>query len=153
MFKGIINCFFCCFIFLSSTAYSEEVVMPLEKIEHFYLNTVGDIENNKQVPFPILFVYNHQSKRVLSKNDTKKLLGDNFPLDFIRHENSSAEINEKNFSVKIFKNDNSLQYSVFYIIMMQWALSEPSMKNTDKKIKQYFSKNKKYRYVPIFIGG
>jgi len=137
----------------TSTAASEEITMPLPELEQLYFNTLGDLEGDERLPFPTLFIYDHESKKILSKAQMITSLGSKTPLGFVRHDVIERVVENEFLSGLNKRGLGKVRYSVIYFIVAPWVLKDPEMNNKNQKIEQLFDGNTDYNFIKLYMGG
>lgn len=136
---------------LSTKALAKEIVLPMTDIETLYLNTLGDLENNQQVPFPTVFIYDSKSNSILSKARTIDLIGNEAEL-LIRHISSMPP---KGNTLKEILSNSATQkrYTAVYFVLLDWVFnSDPQLKKANEQLSKALSNHKEIELIKIYKG-
>jgi len=137
----------------SAAAASEEISMTLSDMEKFYFNTLGDLMGNNKMPFPTLFIYDHESKKILSKAQMITSFGSKIPLNFVKHDEIERVV-ENEFLTGLNKGvADKVRYSVIYFVLFPSVFNDPVRKSNHQKVKQLFADNPDYNLIKLYASG
>lgn len=136
---------------LSTKVLAKEIVLPMADIETLYLNTLGDLENNQQVPFPTVFIYDSKSNSILSKARTIDLLGNKAEL-LIRH-TSSMQPKGNTLKETLSNSTTQKRYTAVYFVLLDWVFnSDPQLKKANEQLSKALSNHKEIELIKIYKG-
>jgi len=137
----------------SAVAASEEISMSLSDMDKLYFSTLGDLNGNERMPFPTLFIYDHESKKILSKAQMITSFGSKIPLNFVKHDEIERVI-ENDFLTDLNKGvADKARYSVIYFVVFPSVFNDPVRKSNNQKVKQLFADNPDYNLIKLYASG
>jgi len=143
--------FFICALALNHTVFGEEINIPHDDMEKFYIDVIGDTDGGR-MPFPTLLIYDHKTQTIISKPKTLKLFGDSFPATFLRHHTDDINVDIPKHFPELSKKIDSSRYSVLYFVVVPWIMNKSPFKEEDFKIRSMLETHKDIQLFEFYVG-